>query len=113
MNAVAQMHSPSAEPPDPAVLFAAVEVLPEAVAIAHSGRLLYANPAWVKMLDCDPVYLQGRPLAEFIPCCPSSGAPGAEFDRASDGECGATFSHTCSDGAQHDLQVFFRGFRAR
>ncbi len=68
MNAIAQLRPDNAGSPDPALLWAAVEALPESLAIAASGLIIYANPAWRGMFECpDPDPLQGMPLEDRVP----------------------------------------------
>jgi len=53
---------------DPNLLKAAFEFSSEGLALAESGRILYANHAFARLLHFDnPVQLQGRSLAGFRP----------------------------------------------
>ena len=52
MNAIAQLRPNSPGSPDPAVLLAAVQASPESLAIVAAGRIVYANPAWRGMFEC-------------------------------------------------------------
>ena len=51
MNAIAAPRPDSAGSPDPALLLAAVQALPESLAIVSSGLMVYANPAWCGMFE--------------------------------------------------------------
>src|SRR5450755_4405033 len=51
MSAIAQLRPNTSETPDPAVLLAAIQALPESVAIVASGMVVYANPAWHRMFE--------------------------------------------------------------
>jgi PAS domain S-box-containing protein len=97
-----------------ALLFAAVQVFPESLAIVEAGVVLYANPAWAQMFEyTDPLQLRGRSAKEFIPQhFLHSTVEAAPQDRS--GTCPAgEFAHTRQDGTQTHLQVACVGFRIR
>ena len=77
-SAVAQFQPESPQVPDPAVLLAAVHVFPESLAIVAAGLIVYANPAWSEMFECD-LQLNGRELADFVPQHPLSMLLRAQF----------------------------------
>jgi two-component system cell cycle sensor histidine kinase/response regulator CckA len=119
MSAIVQLRPKDAEFPDPALLMAAVEALPESLAIiaspsdgeSSSGVIVYANPAWCGMFQCsDPSLLQNRPLEELI--APHAGAvPSAvrlsdEIKISSE----AHFVHTRRDGTCLHLELAKAGF---
>ncbi len=106
MNAIAQLRPDNAGSPDPALLWAAVEALPESLAIAASGLIIYANPAWRGMFECpDPDPLQGMPLEDVLPSDVCSFGTGAGLRE--DGETGPErqFVYTRKDGTRRHLEV--------
>ncbi len=69
MSAVIQLKSyVDAEVPDPRLLRAAFEACAESLAIVAKGRVLYANPAFVRLFGhTEKASVQGRLLSEFVP----------------------------------------------
>ena len=64
--------------PIAALLLAAVQALPESLAIAAAGLIVYANPAWCGMFECpDPAQLRGLPVDDLLPAEFVSFGPGA------------------------------------
>src|SRR5262249_20310372 len=44
-----------------------IEAVPEAIGVAHDGKLVYVNPALVRMLGCERAdELVGRAMREFV-----------------------------------------------
>jgi PAS domain S-box-containing protein len=113
MNAIAHLRPPTPESPDATVLLAAIEALPEGVAITQSGRVLYVNPAWAQMFESDALCLQGRALEDFIPLRPPQIVPGKEFENGSAIASAEKFTRVRTDGTQLDLEVSSHSFRAR
>ena len=113
MNALTQLQPQSSGSLDLALLFDAVEVFPESLAIVEAGVLVYTNPAWAQVFEyADPAPLQGRALEEFIPKpCSRKIADGADGGSQN---CGDTeYPHLRRDGTQVQLQVACAGFSAR
>jgi two-component system, cell cycle sensor histidine kinase and response regulator CckA len=128
MNAIVQLQQARPEAPDPALLLAAVQVLPESLAIVASGLIVYANPAWCEMFECSNEFpnqspgqvlsqvkdlqFQGRPLVDFVPQHPLSilfRAQSSETEVVPD----ASFVRTRSDGTRLHIEVARVGFHQR
>ncbi len=114
MNAIAQLRPDNAGSPDAALLLAAVQALPESLAIAAAGLIVYANPAWCGMFECpDPAQLRGLPVddllpAEFVSFGPGSGAlDGREMGPE------AQFAYTRKDGTRRHLELVREDFHLR
>lgn len=105
-SAIAQLQPNHPGAPDPALLAAAVDALPESLAIIASGLIVYANAAWSELFEClDPRQLQGRPVEELIPAQSLSAMPlGTE-----DGERRLIpethFVHTRKDGTRLHMEL--------
>lgn len=113
MNALAQPRPDSSASPDPALLYAAMEALPESVAIVEGGSVVYANPAWARVFECnDPLQLQGRMLEEFIPESALRNAT-AEPNDGSGIHPAGEFAHVRQDGSRLHLQISCNGMRVR
>ena len=68
MNAIMQFRPDSAGFPDLELLFAAIQSLPEGLAVTDGGILLYANPSWGQVFGCpDSLRLRGCALEDFVP----------------------------------------------
>ena len=70
MSAIAQLRPGCSGSPDPALITAAFQALPESLAIeaSGSGLIVYANRAFCEMFEgSDPAQILGRPLDEMIP----------------------------------------------
>ena len=94
MNAITQLRPYHAGSPDPALLLAAVEALPESLAIAASGLIVYANPAWRGMFECpDPDPLHGLLLEDLLPSDFLTFGPGAGLRE--EGETGSEGRINC------------------
>jgi len=96
-----------------AVLLAAVQAFPGSLAVVECGVVLYANPAWAQMFEyADPLQLQGRAVAAFIPVHLFHTPIAGRNDRGklcSTGE----FAQLRQDGTQMELQVACAGFQVR
>ena len=112
-SAVAQLHPERPGVPDPAVLLAAVQVLPESLAIVASGLIVYANLAWCEMFECDNLQLHERELADFVPQHPLSILFRAQPHEADESIPDANFVRTRADGARHYIEVARVGFHQR
>ena len=114
MNAIAQLRPDNAGSPDAALLLAAVQALPESLAIAAAGLIVYANPAWCGMFECpDPSQLRGLPVDDLLPAEFVSFGTGAG---ALDGrEMGpeAQFAYTRKDGTRRHLELAREAFDLR
>ena len=114
MSAIAQLRPNRSGSPDPALLMAAFQAVPESLAIvaSTSGVMVYANPAWCGMFECsDPAQLQGRPVEDLIPSHLLAVRPGAAMNEEISAE--AHFVHTRSDGTQLHIEVARAGFHLR
>ena len=125
MSAIAQLRPNRSGSPDPALLMAAFQSLPESLAIvasttgagtsdaSASGVIVYANPAWCDMFECsEPSQILGRPLDELVPACALSLRPGAPLNGERDNS-GANFVHTRGDGARVHIELTRTLFRRR
>lgn len=102
MSAIAQLKGRAdAEVPDSRLLGAAVEACAESLAIVGKGRVLYANPAFVRLFGyVDRAQVLGRLLSEFVP----NGDQAAEVKpSAPAASVRATCASFHADGA--DLQI--------
>jgi two-component system, cell cycle sensor histidine kinase and response regulator CckA len=114
MNAIAQLRPDSAGSPDPDLLLAAVQALPESLAIAASGRMVYANPAWCRMFECsDPSQLQGLPLEDLFPADFPSFDPGSGLDGECESGPDAQFVYTRTDGTRRHIELAREAFNLR
>jgi PAS domain S-box-containing protein len=114
MNAIAQLRPDSAGSPDPDLLLAAVQALPESLAIAASGRMVYANPAWCRMFECaDPSQLQGLPLEDLFPADFPSFDPGSGLDGECESGPEAQFVYTRTDGTRRHIELAREAFNLR
>ena len=114
MNAITQLRPYHAGSPDPALLLAAVEALPESLAIAASGLIVYANPAWRGMFECpDPDPLHGLLLEDLLPSDFLTFGPGAGLRE--EGETGSEgqFVYTRKDGTRRHLELARAAFDLR
>ena len=68
VSAIAQLKNRAdTEVPDPRLLSAAVEACADGLAIVAKGRVLYANPAFVRLFGyAERAQVQGRLLSEFV-----------------------------------------------
>jgi signal transduction histidine kinase len=109
MSAIAQLRPNSPGSPDPALLMAAVEALPESLAIvaSSSGLFIYANPAWRGMFECpDPLQLVGRPVEDWMPAdSPSVGSTASLGEQEERGNPGELFVHTRRDGTRLHIEL--------
>jgi two-component system, cell cycle sensor histidine kinase and response regulator CckA len=115
MSAIAQLRPNRSGSPDPALLMAAFQAVPESLAIvaSTSGVMVYANPAWYEMFECsDPSQILGRPLDELIPAYARSVRSGAVLNSDRD-NLGARFVHTRGDGTRLHIELTRTGFRGR
>jgi two-component system cell cycle sensor histidine kinase/response regulator CckA len=115
MSAIAQLRPNRSGSPDPALLMAAFQAVPESLAIvaSTSGVMVYANPAWYEMFECsDPSQILGRPLDELIPAYARSVRSGAVLNSERD-NLGARFVHTRGDGTRLHIELTRTGFRRR
>ncbi len=115
MSAIAQLRPNRSGSPDPALLMAAFQAVPESLAIvaSTSGVMVYANPAWYEMFECsDPSQILGRPLDELIPAYARSVRSGAVLNSDRD-NLGARFVHTRGDGTRLQIELTRTGFRRR
>ena len=115
MSAIAQLRPNRSGSPDPALLTAAFQALPESMAIVAgaSGAIVYANPAWCEMFECsDPSQILGRPLDELVPAYALSVRPGAVPNSEPD-NLGAQFVHTRGDGTRLHIELTRTGFHRR
>jgi signal transduction histidine kinase len=103
-SAFAQYQPYPPEVPDPAMLLAAVQVFPESLAIVASGLIVYANPAWSEMFECNQ-QLQGRELADFLPQHPVSIMFRAQSGQASEVAPDTSFVLTRADGTRRYIEV--------
>jgi PAS domain-containing protein len=68
VNAITQLQFDSPGSIDPALLFAAINALPQSLAVVVSGNVLYVNLAWAQMFEyADPSQIRGRRLDDFTP----------------------------------------------
>jgi len=114
MNAIASLRPDNAGSPDPALLWAAVEALPESLAIVASGLVIYANPAWRGMFECpDPDRLQGMPLEDLLPSdiCSFSAGDGLRGDGEDRRE--GQFVYIRKDGTRRHLELAREVFELR
>jgi len=112
-SAFAQYQPYPPEVPDPAMLLAAVQVFPESLAIVASGLIVYANPAWSEMFECNHQQLQGRELAEFVPQHPLSIMFRAQSGPASEVAPETNFVLTRADGSRRHIEVASAGLAHR
>ena len=114
MNAIAQLQPSSPGSQDAALLLAALRVLPASVAIAASGVMVYANPAWCGMFECpDPSHLLGRRLAELFPPDSLSPSPGAGWDDECESGLTSQFVYTRKDGRRRHIELVRESFELR
>ncbi len=89
---------------------AAIQVLPEGLAVVDSGIIVFANPAWAQRFECaDPSEIQGRPLRDFVPGLsptPISG-PSAREEILSTDQC----SYLQHNGTRVQLEIARVAFR--
>jgi PAS domain S-box-containing protein len=111
-SAAAHLQPNRPEAPDPALLLAAVQVLPESLAIVTAGLIVYANPAWSEMFECD-LQLQGRELADFVPQHPLSILLRAQSIEADGPVPDTNFVLTRADGTRLHIEVSRVGFHER
>lgn len=104
-SAVAKFQPNPPEVPDPAILLAAVQVFPESLAIVASGLIVYANPAWSEMFECNHQQLQGRELADFVPQHPLSIMFRAQSGHASEVAPDTNFVLTRADGSRRYIEL--------
>ncbi len=117
MSAIAQLRAEAPGSPDLALLFAAVQVFPESLAMVEAGVVLYANPAWARTFEyADPALLPGRGAEEFIPrhflqrvVTGATDAADAWRGPRPVGE----FVRVRQDGTRTHLQVTWVGFRIK
>jgi len=95
------------------MLLAAVQVFPESLAIVASGLIVYANPAWSEMFECNHQQLQGRELAEFVPQHPLSIMFRAQSGPASEVAPETNFVLTRADGSRRHIEVASAGLAHR
>jgi two-component system cell cycle sensor histidine kinase/response regulator CckA len=113
MNAIAQLPPDSAGSPDPDLLLAAVQALPESLAITASGLMIYANPAWCGMFECpEPSQLRGVPVEDLFPTDLSVG-PGVGRDGECESGSEAQFVYTRKDGTRLHIELAREDFRLR
>jgi len=116
MSAIAQLRPRRSGSPDPALLAAAMQALPESLAIvaSASGLMVYANSAWCGMFECpDPSQLLGRPLTDLIAVDGLFVKPAvSEKDRRDSGS-EAHLVHTRRDGTHQHIELARTGFRLR
>ena len=107
MSAIAQLRPNRSGSPDPALLMAAFQALPESMAIVAgaSGVIVYANPAWCDMFECsEPSQILGRPLDEWVPAYTLSVRSGAVLNGERDNP-GTHFVHTRGDGTRLHIEL--------
>jgi PAS domain-containing protein len=116
MSAIAQLRPRRSGSPDPAPLAAAMQALPESLAIvaSASGLMVYANSAWCGMFECpDPSQLLGRPLEDLIEVDGLSVRPALSEEDRRDSGSEAHLVHTRRDGTHQHLELARTGFRLR
>jgi two-component system cell cycle sensor histidine kinase/response regulator CckA len=130
MSAIAQLRPNRSGSPDPALLMAAFQSLPESLAIiastasasttgantsgaSASGVIVYANPAWCDLFECsEPSQILGRPLDELVPAYTDYVRPVAPLNGERDNP-GAHFIHTRGDGTRLHIELTRTVFRRR
>jgi PAS domain S-box-containing protein len=114
MSAIAKVRPNRPGSPDPALLMAAVEVLPESLAIvaSASGLFVYANPAWCGLFEYpDTSQLLGRPWEDLMPApSPSVRSEAALSGPEECGNPGELFVHTRRDGTRRHIELARAGF---
>lgn len=112
-SAIAQLQPHRPGSPDPALLTAAVEAFPESLAIIASGLVVYANPAWCQMFECDPSQILGQPVGDFIPAHSLCSEPISAVHEERDTGPDTQFVHTRRDGARLDIELGRTRFHLR
>src|SRR3954452_16905162 len=112
-SAAAQVQPNYPEVPDRALLLAALQVFPESLAIVAADLIVYANPAWSEMFECNYLQLQGRDLADFVPQHPYSLMFRAPAGQSNEMVPDANFILTRADGSRLHIEVSRVGFRQR
>jgi signal transduction histidine kinase len=133
VNAVTQLRFDSPGSIDPALLFAAINALPQSLAVVDSGNVLYVNLAWAQMFEyADPSQVRGRRLDDVVPGHSfhtplvsrndASRNDVARNDTGRNDTSGIDRETVCAsrefmlhrrDGTQEQVQVFCSGFRVR
>ena len=112
MSAIAQLRPNRSGSPDPALVTAAFQALPESLAIvaSTSGLIVHANPACCAMFECsDPAQILGRPLDEMFP---APAGPEAMISGESD-HPGTHFVHLSREGTRQCIELTRTVFRRR
>jgi two-component system, cell cycle sensor histidine kinase and response regulator CckA len=115
MSAIAQLRPNRSGSPDPALVTAAFQALPESLAIvaSTSGLIVHANPACCEMFECsDPAQILGRPLAEMVPTYAHPAGPAVVTNGDRD-HPGAHFVHIRRDGSRQFIKLTRTIFRRR
>jgi PAS domain S-box-containing protein len=113
MSAIAQLRPNRSGSPDPVLVTAAFQALPESLAIVAvtSGLIVHANPACCEMFECsDPAQILGRPLDEIVPT--QHAGPAAVTNDEPD-HAGAHFDHVRRDGTRQFIELTRTVFRRR
>ncbi len=114
MNAMAQLRPNSPGSPDPAVLLAAVQACPESLAIVASGRIVYANPAWRGMFECqEGSQVEGGEAGDLLPDPLTSVVTGARPGEQREMSTEARVIRTRMDGTRMHLEVARAVFELR
>jgi two-component system cell cycle sensor histidine kinase/response regulator CckA len=115
MSAIAQLRPNRSGSPDPALVTAAFQALPESLAIvaSTSGLIVHANPACCEMFECsDPAQILGRPLDEIVPGHGQPAGPAAVTNDERD-HAGSHFDHIRRDGSRQCIELTRTAFRRR